>query len=413
MRSSFSRRTAWDRTPNPLTLRLADARARGAKLTDLTESNPTRAGIVQDELARALVSELGHARGVAYAPEPLGHATAREAVAGYYAARAVSTDASDATGPIDASRIVLSASSSEAYAWLFKLLCERGDRVLVPSPSYPLFEWLAGLEEVELAPYPLAREEGFRVDVDAVARALEGRGPADRERTRAILLVHPNNPTGSFVRRDDAAALEALAAANGLALVVDEVFGDYAHAKLPDTRLPSFAGRANALTFVLGGLSKVVAMPQLKLGWTVVSGPPALADEALARLEMIADTYLSVATPVQLALPALLEARPAVQRAILDRVRGNLAALDATLARVGAGLVRRLPVEGGWYAILDVPRTRAEDEWVERLVELGVVVHPGYFFDLDREGYLVVSLLPRAEDFAPAIDTVVRAIVEG
>lgn len=400
----FSRRTAWDRTPNPLTVRLADARARGVALTDLTESNPTRAGIVDPAVARAMVGELGDARGVAYAPDPLGVPTARAAVAGYYQARGAA---------IDPARIVLSASSSEAYAWLFKLLCERGDRVLVPSPSYPLFEWLAGLEEVELAPYPLAREEGFRVDLDAVARALEGDGPSDRARTRAILMVHPNNPTGSYVRRDDAAALEALAAANGIALVVDEVFGDYAHAALGDDRLPTFAGRASALTFVLSGLSKVVAMPQLKLGWTVVSGPAALADEALARLEMIADTYLSVATPVQLALPALLAERPTIQRAILDRVRENLAALDATIARAGAGLVRRLPVEGGWYAILDVPRTRAEDEWVERLVDLGVIVQPGYFFDLDREGYLVVSLLPRAEAFAPAIETVVRAIVEG
>lgn len=400
----FSRRTAWDRTPNPLTRRLAAARSRGDVLTDLTESNPTRAGVVPDAIAREMVAALGDPRGVAYAPEPLGHELAREAVAGYYRARGVAAEA------VDARRVALSASSSEAYAWLFKLLCERGDRVLVPRPSYPLFEWLAGLEEVELEPYPLLREEGFRVDLDAVAAALAG---PEGARTRAILMVHPNNPTGSFVRRDDAEALEALAAAHGVALVVDEVFGDYAHGALPADRLPTFAGRARALTFVLSGLSKVVALPQLKLGWTVVSGPPALAEEALARLEMIADTYLSVSTPVQLALPSLLARRPEVQRAILARVRENLAALDDALAREGAEVVRRLPVEGGWYAILDVPRTHAEDEWVERLVDLGVIVHPGYFFDLDREGYLVVSLLPREAEFAPAIVRAVRAIAAG
>ncbi len=398
MRRPFSQRTSWDRTPNALTRHLAEARARGVRLVDLTESNPTRADVVPDELARALVAELGDPRGAAYSPDPLGLPHAREAVArDYYGARGRS---------VDPARIVLSASTSEAYGWLFKLLCDRGDRVLVPRPSYPLFDWLAGLEEVELTPYPLVREEGFRLDLDAVARAVD-------ERTRAILLVHPNNPTGSFVRRSDAVALEALAASRGLALIVDEVFGDYAHGALAPDRLPSFVGREAALTFVLSGLSKVVALPQLKLGWTVVSGPAALADEAIARLEVIADTYLSVATPVQLALPALLARRAEVQRAILERVRANLTTLDRALAAHGAGMLRRLPCDGGWYAILEVPRTRSEDEWVDRLIDAGVIVHPGYFLELDREGYLVVSLLPIEEDFEGAIDRAARALVEG
>lgn len=405
MRPFFSRRTSWDRTPNALTRHLAEVRARGITPVDLTESNPTRAEVVPAPLARAMVAELGAPRGVAYAPDPLGVAEARAAIARDYAARGRT---------IDAARVVVSASTSEAYAWLFKLLCDRGDRVLVPRPSYPLFDWLAGLEEVELQPYPLLREEGFRLDLDAIARAVDAGDAADpAHATRAILLVHPNNPTGSFVRRDDAAALEAFAAERGLALIVDEVFGDYAHGTLSPDRLPSFAGHDAALTFVLSGLSKVVALPQFKLGWTVVSGPTALAEEAIARLEMIADTYLSVSTPVQLALPALLERRPEVQRAILARVTANLGTLDAAIAAHGAGLCRRLAVEGGWYAILDVPRTRSEDEWVDHLVDAGVIVHPGYFFELDREGYLVVSLLPREAEFAGAIEIVVRAIAEG
>jgi hypothetical protein len=404
MRPFFSRRTSWDRTPNALTRRLAEVRARGVALVDLTESNPTRAEVVPSRLARAMVAELGAPRGAAYAPDPLGIAEARAAIASDYAARGVA---------VDAAQVVVSASTSEAYAWLFKLLCDRGDRVLVPRPSYPLFDWLAGLEEVELQPYALMREEGFRLDLDAIARAVDAGDAADpSHRTRAILLVHPNNPTGSFVRRDDAAALEAFAAERGLALIVDEVFGDYAHGTLSSDRLPSFAGHDVALTFVLSGLSKVVALPQFKLGWSVVSGPATLADEAIARLEMIADTYLSVATPVQLALPALLARRPEVQRAILARVVTNLGALDAAIAAHGVGLCRRLAVEGGWYAILDVPRTRTEDEWVDRLLDAGVIVHPGYFFELDREGYLVVSLLPREAEFAGAIERVVRAIAE-
>ncbi|AKT41840.1 pyridoxal phosphate-dependent aminotransferase [Chondromyces crocatus] len=379
----FAARTGWDLTENHLTQVLAEARATGKPLTDLTESNPTRCGLAD---ATPLVALLGDPAGARYEPSALGHPSARAAVAGYYEARGI---------PIDPARVVLSASTSEAYGWLFKLLAERGDEVLIPAPSYPLFEFLACLEDITLTPYPLVREEGYRVDLDALERAA---GP----KARAIILVHPNNPTGTFVRREEADALTRFAAERGLALIVDEVFGDYAHGPLPPDRLPSFAGRDGALTFVLSGLSKVVAMPQLKLGWVAVSGPDALAREAMQRLEVIADTYLSVATPVQLALPRILAARGPVQRAILERVRQNLAVLDAALAAAG-GATRRLPVDGGWYAVLQVPRWHDEDGWVELLVrDEGLIVHPGYFFDMPRDGFLVVSLLPEATPFADA-----------
>jgi hypothetical protein len=391
----FSSRTAWDRSENALAVELAEARRRGASLVDLTESNPTRAGLASAEL----VGLLGHPRGAAYAPVALGHAEARAAVARYHADRGLA---------VAADRVCLSASTSEAYGWLFKLLCERGDEVLIPAPSYPLFAFLAALEDVTLVHYPLSRDEGFRVDLDALAAAI---GP----RTRAVIMVHPNNPTGSFVRRDEARAIEALAREHGLALIVDEVFGDYAFADLAKDRLPSFAGRAEALTFVLSGLSKVVAQPQLKLGWIAVSGPEAIAEEAMGRLEVIADSYLSVSTPVQLALPEILARRGPIQAAIRARTAENLAAIDRAIAAAGEHApVRRLRVDGGWYAILEVPRTRDEDAWVELLVRQDqVIVHPGYFFDFAREGYLVVSLLPETGAFAEAIARVVRRIGEG
>ncbi len=391
----FSERTSWDLSENDLARDLGAARGEGRALVDLTESNPTRAGIADTE---ALVALLGHPRGATYAPSALGHEAARAAVVGYYAERGLAA-------PID--RVVLSASTSEAYGWLFKLLTERGDKILVPAPSYPLFAFLAALEDVELVPYPLMREEGFRIDLAALEAAID-------EDTKAILLVHPNNPTGSFVRREEAEALEAIALRHGLSIIADEVFGDYAFPGLPEDRLPSFVGPRRSLTFVLSGLSKVVALPQLKLGWIVVLGPDDVATEAMHRLEVIADTYLSVGTPVQLALPEILAARGPIQAAIRARTAENLGALDSTLAALGAEApVRRLPVEGGWYAILEVPRTRDEDAWVQLFVrEEGIIVHPGYFFDLPDEGFLVVSLLPAPAAFAAAIATVVRRLGE-
>lgn len=388
----FSRRTSWDLTENRFAEELARARASGRALIDLTESNPTRIGI---DGAAPLVALLGHPRGTRYEPVAAGHAEARAAVARYYADRGLA---------VSEGSILLSASTSEAYAWLFKLLTDRGDEVLIPAPSYPLLAFLAALEDVTLKPYPLIREERFRIDLPALEEAISAR-------TRAIVVVHPNNPTGTLVRRDEAATLEALAARRGLALIVDEVFGDYAHEGLAPDRLPSFVGPRSALTFVLSGLSKVVALPQLKLGWVVALGPDRAVKEASARLAVIADTYLSVSTPVQLALPEILAARGPIQAAIRARVAENLAALDAALARESGGAVRRLPSDGGWYAILEVPRTRDEESWVEALIqEDGVVVHPGYFFDMAEEGFLVVSLLPEGGAFREALGRLLRRL---
>jgi aspartate/methionine/tyrosine aminotransferase len=277
--------------------------------------------------------------------------------------------------------------------------------VLVPSPSYPLFSYLCDVEGVRARSYPLLRDEAFRIDVGAIARAVG-------ERTRAVVVVHPNNPTGTFARRDDAEALDALAAERGLVIVSDEVFADYPFGPLKGTKLPTFAGPRAALTFVLSGLSKVACAPQLKLGWTSVHGDDEAVRLAMSRLEVIADTFLSVSTPVQVALPAILERVPRIQEEVLARLRENLAAIDRAIeARGPHAPVRRLDADGGWSALLEVARTRTEDEWASSLLrEHGVIVQPGYFYDMDREGFLVVSLLPEPERFRAGIERVVDVL---
>ena len=387
----FSARTAWDRTENPLTRALAAARASGEEAARSHGVEPDASEHLDQS---SLIAQLGDPRGTLYEPSPLGHPDARAAVARYYRERGIA---------VDPGHVVISASTSESYGWLLRLLADEGDTVLAPQPSYPLFSWLAVAESVRLLPYRLLSDAGWSIDMDELRRTVES-----EPRARAILAVHPNNPTGAFARRREAEALCVLAERRGLGLVVDEVFGDYAFGELAEDRLPSFADLGDdkapgerPLTFVLSGLSKVLLLPQCKLAWTVVLGPPALVREALARLELIADTYLSPATPTQLALPALLHARAGVQAALRARLAANLHNLDAAIEAMGPSCpVRRLPVDGGWYAILEVPRQLDEDGWVELLVsQERVIVHPGHFFDFDCDGFLVVSLLPEPAVF--------------
>lgn len=376
----FSRRTGWDRTENPLARRLSELRAGGAPLIDLTESNPTRCGFAYP--AERILPALAQPEGLVYAPDPRGLLPAREAVARHLAKDGIS---------VDPGELLLTASTSEAYAWLFKLLCDPGDAVLAFSPSYPLFEYLTALESVELAHAALIGEGGWAVDVDEVRRSAP-------ERTRAVIAVNPANPTGQFLRQSELDALLALCAERGWAFLCDEVFGGYGFGEDPE-RVRSVAGRESpALTFSLSGLSKAAGLPQLKLGWICVGGPPAERAEALARLELIADSYLSVNTPVQLAAGALLEAGAEVRRQIRERVLWNRTALEA--ARPEDAPWDVLPAEGGWYAVLRLPRSLDEEETCLRLLEAGVVVQPGYFFDFASGSYLVVSLLPAEDAFA-------------
>jgi alanine-synthesizing transaminase len=378
----LSRRTAWDLAGSAFVRRLEALRAEGTPLLDLAESNPTRCGLRWDEgeLRRALAEQDLSS----YRPWPRGSPEARRAVAGYLSGRGAE---------VDPERVILSASTSEGYALLLKLLCDPGDEVLVPLPSYPLFQYLADLESVRVRSYPLRYDGTWHVDLPALRDALT-------DRTRAIVAVSPNNPTGSFVKTSEAEALREIAAPRGLALVSDEVFADFPLRPDP-TRASSLFEDGPALTLCLGGLSKSCGLPQLKLAWMALAGPRAAREETRARLEILADTYLSVSTPVQHAAPAVLARKGELQAPIHARIKANLALLRGLAADTAATV---LDVEGGWSAVLQVPATRSEDEWVTTLLEEdGVLVHPGYFFDFEREAFLVVSLLPRPETFAGGV----------
>jgi alanine-synthesizing transaminase len=380
----FSSRLPASLAHNRISVAADAARARGP-LVDLTESNPTVVGLHYP--VDAIRAALSAPAALTYEPTPRGLLAARAAVAAYDARHGVA---------VDVERITLTASTSEAYGWLFKLLCDPGDDVLVPTPSYPLFDQLAALESVRPVPYPLRYHGGWFVDVEEVRRALTGR-------TRAILVVNPNNPTGSFLKRDEARALAALAAERDLALVSDEVFADYAFAA-DDTRVTTLAGETSALTFCLSGLSKLVGLPQLKLGWIVTGGPDARATDALERLEHIADPYLSVAAPVQHAAPSLLALVDDLGAQILARVREN----RDTLVRALAGSPAQLfDAEGGWSAIVRLPSTRSEEEWTLLLLADGVLVHPGFFFDLPPTA-VVISLLVEPATLAASLPAILR-----
>lgn len=372
----FSRRLQWDMQLNPIAKLLAEKRMAGVTIFDLTESNPTDAQLTFP--AEDIVLAFADPRILKYDPNPAGMLSAREAVCAYHGDR-VSPD-----------RVLLTASTSEAYAFLFKLLTDPGDEVLVPQPSYPLFEFLAGMEFVRVVPYPLAYHGTWEIDFGALSHLAN-------PRTRALVLVNPNNPTGSFLHAFELEPLVRFCRDHRLALISDEVFADYGFGA--DTgRVTSLSGVSDVLTFCLSGLSKVAALPQVKLGWILVNGPEQIRTAAMARLELIADTYLSVGTPVQIAAPVLLQSASKVRNEITKRTARNLAALRSSLEADSP--VRLLNVEGGWYATLEVPKIRAEEEWVLELIEQRhVLVQPGYFYDFGSEAFLILSLLTPPEIF--------------
>jgi alanine-synthesizing transaminase len=380
----FSSRFHWDFRPNRLTRALAAKRAAGIPVLDLTESNPTRAGLdYPSEIAAALADPAV----LAYEPTPAGIPAAREAVSRYYR---------DRGHDVPPDRILLTASTSEAYAYLFKLLANPDDEVLVPRPSYPLFEFLATMESVRVRQYPVTYHGAWNIDL----RALEA---AITSRTRAVILVNPNNPTGHYVKHGELEALARICAARDVALISDEVFADYPLSPDPE-RAATLADVDDCLAFCMSGLSKVAGLPQMKLGWIVAAGPEPLRRQAMERLEWIADTYLSVATPVQCAAGRLLAAGSAVRQQIRERTAANLAFLRQSITGSAASL---LHVEGGWYATLQVPRIRSEEDWTLDLLEQAdVFVHPGFFYDFESEGYRVVSLLTEPGTFRAGVERI-------
>jgi alanine-synthesizing transaminase len=377
----FSSRLHWDLRPNPMAELLRSKRQSGARLLDLTESNPTQAAVFYP--AGEILGALADPRSMEYEPSPAGLASARESIASdYYAPLGVS---------VDPSQILLTASTSEAYSLVMKLLADPGDQLLVPRPSYPLFEFLAALEWVRVSHYPLVYDHGWAIDCDALEAAIT-------DRTRAVALVNPNNPTGSFVKRCELDRLVAICQERNLAILSDEVFSDYGFVPDPE-RVEHLAEIESVLTFSLSGLSKVAGLPQMKLGWIVTTGPE--RSQAIERLELIADTYLSVATPVQHAAGTLLRAGRGVRKQIQARTRRNL---DALHARLAGSVNRILDVEGGWYATVQAPLIRTAEEWaLELLDRRDVLVQPGYFYDFDREALLVLSLLTPEEEFGEGV----------
>jgi len=374
----FSARTGWDVGESGFAAAIREARASGRELIDLTMSNPTVCGFDYD--AEAILAPLCGVGALTYDPDPRGMRSARVAVAGYYA---------DHGGDVDPDDVVMTTSTSEGYAYLFRLLCDAGDEVLVAQPSYPLFDFLADLEDVTLRPYPLFYDYGWWIDFSELERRI---GP----RTKAIVVVHPNNPTGHATVGAERVRLEEICARHGLALIVDEVFLDYPLAK--GARLRSFAvGPHPALTFVLSGMSKIAGLPQMKVGWIVGFGQAGNRRQALGRLEVVADTFLSMNAPVQQALPVWLEGRLGIQRQILERVRENL--------RVAAeGGIDVLKVEAGWSAIFRLPQVGGVGDLAGMLLqEAGVVVHPGSFYGIAEPGRVVVSLLGPTQEFTNGI----------
>jgi aspartate/methionine/tyrosine aminotransferase len=386
----FSHRTAWNLESNPLSKALADRLASSKPVIDLTESNPTKCGFRFE--TEQILGALSHPASLNYDPVAHGLLPARNAVVDYYRSRNCSVNSDD---------VFLTTSTSEAYSFLFRTLCNPGDEVLIPEPGYPLFNLLADIQDVATVPYPLIYDYGWQIDFHALQRAIT-------PRTRAVIVVNPNNPTGHFCKADDINRLNQICREGDLAIIADEVFLDFS---LDKGLRPTFASNNQALTFTMSGLSKISGLPQMKVAWLIATGREELKQQAVARLEMIADTYLSMNTPMQLALPALLNLRHDFQQQCTERTRNNLAQLDKLLAT--QKLCTRLNLEGGWYAVVKVPTTGGSDDVALELLNThGVYVHPGHFYDFPAEGYLVVSLITPEQPFATGTQASVALIDE-
>ncbi len=418
----FSSRTDWTLTPNQLTARLSELEASGAEILDLTESNPTQVGLQYS--SDIVLSSLTDSKNLDYQPSPLGLQEARETIAEYYDSKGIY---------VNSNQILVTASTSEAYSMVFRLIANIGDHILMPRPSYPLFHFLAELNDVELAPYALMYQKGcpstsikqqkkntnegvgarlisykttdsinenesWRIDFEDIRKSFKPK------KTRGIVLVNPNNPTGSYIRKDELTKLNQFAEGNQLCIISDEVFSDFQWEKKIEG-IPSLAGNQKSLTFTLSGISKILGLPQMKLSWIAVNGPKDLVKQAMERLEIISDTYLSVNTPVQNALHHWMKLKDKMQKQILKRVTANRAMLEKN------GQFELLNGEGGWYAVFRLPKSKTEEEWALELLEKDhVLIHPGYFYDFQSEPYAVVSLLPEPSVFEEAISKIAKRI---
>ena len=377
----FATRTQWNLNSNRLAKTLEEVRARRGELLDLTASNPTECGFQYDgaSILKALITPAV----LKYHPDPRGLQSARLAVQNYYEQRGQRVRLED---------LILTTSTSEAYSFAFRLLCNPGEEVLVPTPSYPLFDFLAEIQDVKLVRYPLVYDHGWQIDF----HSLEG---AITPRTRGVIVVHPNNPTGHFTKAGEISKLNQVCTAHDLAIIADEVFLDFS---LNSEHAGSFTANQSVLTLTMSGLSKISGLPQMKFSWLAINGPVNKKTEALARLEVIADTFLSMNAAIQAAAPTLVAQRHGFQQQLMARVRGNLAELDKQLSEQKS--CTRLEIEGGWYGVIRVPALRSDEELALELLEEGVYLHPGHFYDFPGEGHLVVSLITREREFAEGIE---------
>lgn len=387
----FADRTNWSLNRNRLSQELLRHREERRPLVDLTVSNPAECGFHFDE--QVLLHALCTPGALRYDPDAKGLHLARKAVAKYYAERG------DEVSPDD---IVLTTSTSEAYSFIFRTICNPGDEILIPEPSYPLFAFLADIQDVKIVRYRLLYDYGWQTDFHGLEKVITAK-------TRGVIVVQPNNPTGHFCKREERARLNEICRAREIAVIADEVFLDYT---ISEKATASFAANAEALTFTMSGLSKIAGLPQMKMAWLIASGPPELKSPALSRLEIIADTYLSLNTPVQQATDVFLEQRHKFQDQLKSRVLRNLAELDRQLAL--QTLCRRLEVEGGWYVVLRVPALRQdEDVAIELLASRNVYIHPGHFYDFQTEGHLVASLITPEAEFAEGIFRLLSIFEDG
>lgn len=377
----FATRTQWNLNSNRLAKTLEEVRARGGELLDLTASNPTECGFQYDgaSILKALITPAV----LKYHPDPRGLQSARLAVQNYYEQRGQQVRLED---------LILTTSTSEAYSFAFRLLCNPGEEVLVPTPSYPLFDFLAEIQDVKLVRYPLVYDHGWQIDFHSLEAAIT-------PRTRGVIVVHPNNPTGHFTKAAEISKLNQVCTAHDLAIIADEVFLDFS---LNSEHAGSFTANQSVLTLTMSGLSKISGLPQMKFSWLAINGPVNKKTEALARLEIIADTFLSMNAAIQAAAPTLVAQRHGFQQQLTARVRGNLAELDKQLSEQKS--CTRLEIEGGWYSVIRVPVMRSDEELALELLEEGVYLHPGHFYDFPGEGYLVVSLITREREFAEGIE---------
>lgn len=392
----FSHRTSWQRQPNRLTTLFELRKRQGLPILDLTQTNPTECGFIYP--SEKILSALSQPQSLFYNPDPDGLLSARECVAAYYRKKKLE---------VKPSNIFLTASTSEAYSFIFKCLCNAGDNVLVPKPSYPLFEYLAQVNDIHLQFYDLCYDHGWHVDTESLRQC-------SLDSLKAIICIHPHNPTGMFLKQHEYDAIKEFARNCNAALVVDEVFNEYIFD--PETNIISTAAEPDVLTFTLNGISKMCGLPQMKLGWIIASGKPELVNESMERLEIISDIFLSVNTPAQIALPAFMEIGSSIQRQIRERLTCNLDSLTSQLTQLNfieGTNVSHLVAEGGWYSILRVPAIKTDEEWaIELLDRRGVYVHPGYFFDFENEGYLVISLLVKEDEFQAGVREIIRYVEE-